>query len=199
MPQLDEIGIYLKGVWLLLQGKREGFDWLDLSATGVWRSFAAILWCLPAMAVSWAAWRMFYLANMPDGTEAGLAFIAKLFVVDVATWILPVVLIAALATPLGYAEALAAIIVITNWLSIPTFYGMAFPAAIRLVIPGSEGLTGMMSLLVLIAIIAAIYRLLKIITGGEQTLLAATLSALFVLPSLMIGEVLQRSFGLLPP
>lgn len=198
MPQLDEIGIYLRGVWMLVLGKPEGFDWLDLSASGVWRSFAAILWCLPAMAVSWSAWRMFYLANMPDGSTAGLAFIAKLFIVDVATWILPILLIVLLARPLGYGQALGAIIVVTNWLSIPTFYGMAFPAAIRLVVPGSEGLTGMLSLIALVAIIVAIFRVLKVITGGDQTLLAATLSALFILPSLMIGEMLQRSFGLLP-
>ncbi|KQS81120.1 hypothetical protein ASG25_06380 [Rhizobium sp. Leaf384] len=198
MPQLEDIGIYLKGVWMLVLGKPEGFDWLDLSAAGVWRSFAAILWCLPAMAVSWSAWRMFYLINMPEGTTAGLAFIAKLFIVDVATWILPILLIVVLARPLGYGQALGAIIVVTNWLSIPTFYGMAVPAAIRLVIPDSDGLTGMLSLMALVAIIIAIFRVLKVITGGDQTLLAATLSALFILPSLMIGEAMQRSFGLLP-
>jgi hypothetical protein len=198
MPQLDEIGIYLKGVWMLVLGKTEGFDWLDLSAGGVWRSFAAILWCLPAMAVSWSAWRMYYLANMPDGSPAGLPFIAKLFLVDVATWIVPVLLIVALARPLGYAKALAPIIVSTNWLSIPTFYGMALPAAIRLVVPGSGELTALLSLLALIAIIIAIYRVLKMIAGSEQTLLAVALSALFILPSLMLGEILQRSFGLVP-
>jgi hypothetical protein len=197
MPQLEEISIYLKGLWLLVSGKPEGLDWLDLSAIGVWRSFAAILWCLPAMAVSWGVWRLFYLANMPAGTEAGILFIAKLFVIDLIAWIFPLMLIAILARPLNYDGDLAAIIVSSNWLSVPVFYAMAVPAAIRLVVPESDGLTSLLSLIFLISVFAVIFRLMKTITNN-QILLASALTLMFTLPSFMVGNRLQAYFGLMP-
>ncbi len=197
MPQIEEVGAYIRGIWLLIFGDKSGYDWLDITALGVWRSFAAILWCLPAMAVSWGAWRLYYLANMPVGSEAGLPFILKLLLVDLATWILPLLLMAALAKPLGYAEHLAVIIIATNWLWVPVFYAMAVPAAMRLILPGSEGLTSLLSLILLMAAFMAVFRLMKTI-ANNQTLLAAALSSLLILPSLMLGEGLQRYFGLMP-
>ncbi|MNL75668.1 hypothetical protein D3C87_2015160 [compost metagenome] len=74
---------------------------------------------------------------------------------------------------------------------------MAVPAAIRLVIPGSEGLTSLIWLMLLFVSIGVLFRLLRIITGN-QTLLASALTALFLLPSMMMGELLQRFFGLIP-
>ncbi|MDQ0318744.1 hypothetical protein QO002_000882 [Pararhizobium capsulatum DSM 1112] len=197
MPQLEEIGTYLKGIWLLLSGDKRGFDYLDLSAIGVWRSFASILWCLPAMAVSWGAWRLYYLANMPQGTPAGLTFILKLFLIDLSAWVLPLALIAVLARPLAYSEILADVIVTSNWISLPIFYAMAVPAAIRLVIPGSEGLTALLSLVTLVVSFAAVFRLIKTI-ASPHALLAFALTTLSILPSLIIGELMQRALGLFP-
>jgi hypothetical protein len=197
MPQIEEIGNYIKGIWLLVLGDRSGFDWLDITALGVWRSFAAFLWCLPAMAVGWAAWRLYYLANMPQGAETGLVFILKLLFVDVAMWVVPLVFVAALAKPLGYGELLAPIIITSNWLAVPIVYAMAVPLAIRLVIPNSEGLTSLLSLILLLANFTAIFRLVKTI-AKDQTLLASALSALLILPSLMLSESLPRVLGLMP-
>lgn len=197
MPQIEEIGAYLKGVWLLILGDRSGFDWLDITVTGVWRSFAAFLWCLPAMAVGWAAWRLFYLEQMPTGTETGLGFILKLFLVDLTMWIVPLVLVAVLAKPLGYGDMLASIIISTNWLAVPTVYAMAVPLAIRLVIPGGQGLAYLMSLILLLVNFTVIFRLVKTVTNN-QLLLASAISALLILPSLMLSEALPPLLGLMP-
>jgi hypothetical protein len=197
VPQIEEVGNYIKGVWLLILGDKTGFDWLDITALGVWRSFAAFLWCLPAMAVGWAAWRLYYLANMPQGAETGLVFILKLLFVDMAMWVVPLVFVAALAKPLGYGELLAPIIITSNWLAVPIVYAMAVPLAIRLVIPNSEGLTSLLSLILLLANFTAIFRLVKTI-ARDQTLLASALSALLILPSLMLSESLPRVLGLMP-
>ncbi|OBZ96826.1 membrane protein [Pararhizobium polonicum] len=197
MPQIEEIGIYIKGLWLLIIGDRSGFGWLDISAAGVWRSFAAFLWCLPAMAVGWGAWRLFYLAQMPSGTEAGLLFILKLFLVDVVIWVLPLILIAVLAKPLGYEEMLAPLVITTNWLSVPMSYAMAFPLALRLVLPGSEGLSSLLSFIFLVVNFTAIFRLVKTIANG-QLLLASAISALLILLPLMLSDVVPELFGLVP-
>jgi hypothetical protein len=197
MPQIEEVGAYLKGVWLLILGDRSGFDWLDITAIGVWRSFAAFLWCLPAMAVGWAAWRLFYLEQMPTGTETGLGFIMKLFLVDMTMWIVPLVLVAVLAKPLGYADMLASIIISTNWLAVPTVYAMAVPLAIRLVLPGGQGLAYLLSLILRLVNVTVIFRLVKTVTNN-QLLLASAISALLILPSLMLSEALPPLLGLMP-
>nr|WP_234822709.1 hypothetical protein [Ensifer adhaerens] len=197
MPLLDEVLAYIRGLWLLAQGKEEGFRWLDFSESGLWRSFTSMLWCLPAIAVTWASWRLYYLSVMPDGTTIGIGFIFKLLVVDLVSWLLPLVLIAILSRPLGFAGAVVPIVVTTNWLSVPLSYAMAVPAAIRVVIPGSQGLTSFIWLTLLVISIAVLFRLLRMVTGN-QTLLASALTALFLLPSMMIGDLLQRFFGLIP-
>jgi hypothetical protein len=134
---------------------------------------------------------------MPTGTTVGFGFVFKLLVVDLASWLLPLVLVFVLARPLGFAAAVVPIVVTTNWLSVPLSYAMAVPAAIRLVIPGSEGLTSLIWLVLLFVSIGILFRLLRIITGN-QTLLATALTALFLLPSMMMGELLQQFFGLIP-
>ncbi|OMQ45146.1 hypothetical protein [Ensifer sp. 1H6] len=197
MPLLEEVLSYIKGLWLLIQGNGEGFRWLDFSESGLWRSFTAMLWCLPAIPVTWASWRLYYLSAMPTGTTVGFGFVFKLLVVDLASWLLPLVLVFVLARPLGFAAAVVPIVVTTNWLSVPLSYAMAVPAAIRLVIPGSEGLTSLIWLVLLFVSIGILFRLLRIITGN-QTLLATALTALFLLPSMMMGELLQQFFGLIP-
>ncbi|ANK71207.1 MULTISPECIES: hypothetical protein [Ensifer] len=197
MPLLDEVLAYIRGLWLLAQGNEEGFRWLDFSESGLWRSFTSMLWCLPAIAVTWASWRLYYLSVMPDGTTIGIGFIFKLLVVDLVSWLLPLVLIAILSRPLGFAGAVVPIVVTTNWLSVPLSYAMAVPAAIRVVIPGSQGLTSFIWLTLLVISVAVLFRLLRMVTGN-QTLLASALTALFLLPSMMIGDLLQRFFGLIP-
>ncbi|WP_065372246.1 hypothetical protein [Ensifer adhaerens] len=197
MPLLDEVLAYIKGLWLLAQGNEEGFRWLDFSESGLWRSFTSMLWCLPAIAVTWASWRFYYLSVMPAGTTIGFGFIFKLLVVDLVSWLLPLVLIAIVSRPLGFAGAVVPIVVTTNWLSVPLSYAMAIPAAMRLIIPGSQGLTSLIWLALLVVSVAVLFRLLRMITGN-QMLLASALTALFLLPSMMIGDLLQRFFGLIP-
>ena len=197
MPLLDEVLAYIKGLWLLTQGNEEGFRWLDFSESGLWRSFTSMLWCLPAITVTWASWRLYYLSAMPAGTTIGAGFIFKLLVVDLVSWLLPLVLIAILSRPLGFAAAVVPIVVTTNWLSVPLSYAMAMPAAIRLTIPSSQGLTSLIWLTLLVVSVAVLFRLLRMVTGN-QTLLASALTALFLLPSMMIGDLLQRFFGLVP-
>lgn len=197
MPQLEEISHYLRGIWLLLFNDQRGFDYLDNSATGVVRSFAAILWSLPAMAVIWGSTRFYYLANMPQGTSAGLPFILKLMAIDLITWVVPIALIAALAKPLAFGEMLADIIVTTNWISVPLLYAAAVPAALSLMVPASGDFAALLSLIIMMVSIAAVFLLLKTITG-KHMLLAVTLSALYLLPPLMAGEWLRNALDLFP-
>ncbi len=194
----EEVGIFLKGLWLLILGKSEGFGWLDISVSG-----GLALLCRHHLVPAGhdrllASWRLAYLSDMPAGTPTGLAFIAKLMIVDLLSWIVPLLLVAALSRPLGFGHAAGALIVATNWLSVPTYYAMAVPSALRLLLlPEAQGLSGLLSLLALIGALLALFRVCARRHGGTSVLSWA-LSALLVLPSLMLGDLLQRSLGLLP-
>ena len=197
MPGLDEVLYYLTGIWLLIRQKQEGFGWLDLTWRGLKRSFWAFAWCLPALAVIWASWRLYYLGNMPQGTTAGAEFVLKMLAIDIIGWLFPLVLIAALAGPLGYARHLATIVTASNWIAVPFAYATAIPFAITLVAPSAGAIGGLLLYAVFGASIILQYRLMWMCTG-KQGLLAAAITALFVLPPLLVGQSLQKFFGTLP-
>ncbi|MDF1631710.1 hypothetical protein [Mycoplana sp. MJR14] len=198
MPGLDEVLYYLTGIWHLVRKRQDGFGWLDLSWRGLVRSFWAFVWSLPALAVIWASWRLYFLARMPEGTGAGIDFVFKMFVIDAVGWMLPLALVAVLARPLGYAHQVATMIIASNWIGVPFAYATAIPFAISLVIPDFSAFSGLLLYAVFGASIALQYRLLWMCVG-KQSLLAATLTALFVLPPLLAGQGLQVLFGTLPP
>lgn len=52
MPSLSDVQTYLAGVFLLVRNRSEGFGRLDITADGFWNSFWAIVYALPALAVS---------------------------------------------------------------------------------------------------------------------------------------------------
>jgi hypothetical protein len=197
MPLLDEVLVYIKGLWLLIQGDREGYRWLDISEDGLWRSFTAMLWSLPALAVGWASWRLYYLSAMPSGTTVGFGFFVKLMITDLAGWLLPIALTAILARPLGFSIFVVPVIVTTNWLQVPLAYAMAVPAAMLLLVSGSADLVAVLWLLLIFANAALLFRLLRTVTAN-QNLLAAALTTLFLLSPLMIMQFLQHLFGLMP-
>jgi len=197
MPGLDEVLHYLNGIWLLLKQKPEGFGWLDLTFRGLLRSFWAFAWCLPAFAVIWASWRLYYLAGMPEGTPAGIGFIAKLLAIDVAGWLLPPVILAGLARPLGYGRQLATVITASNWISVPFGYAAAVPFALTLLVPASGPTAGLLLYAVFGVSVVLQYRLVFMCVG-RQRLLAAAMTAIYVLPPMIVGQELQHLLGTMP-
>lgn len=197
MPGLDEVLYYLNGIYLLLKQKQEGFGWLDLTSRGLARSFWAFVWCLPAFAVIWASWRLYYLAGMPAGTTAGLGFLSKVLLIEITGWLLPLVLLLALARPLGYGKHLATVVTASNWISVPFAYAMALPVALSLILPQSVLLAGLLLYAVFGASVMLQFRLVWMCVG-KQNLLAAAITAIYVLPPMIVAQELQSVLGTLP-
>jgi len=103
----------------LLEGRLDGLKWLDFSDRGFWRSWWALVFCLPPMLLSWAAFRITYLSTMPDGASTGPTFILGLAVVDISSWILCYLALAVVMTIVGYAAFIRPMIIALNWLSVP--------------------------------------------------------------------------------
>ncbi|MCP8896392.1 hypothetical protein KYK29_15805 [Shinella daejeonensis] len=197
MPGIDEVLHYQTGLWLLLRNKPEGFRWLDLTVRGLMRSFWAFVWCLPAFAVIWASWRLYYLANMPTGTSAGPGFFLRMLFIDAAGWLLPIVLLLLLARPLGFARQLAAVLTASNWIAVPFAYAAAIPFAMTLLLPDSAPFAGLLLYAIFGATVVLQFRLIRMCVG-QQALLAAAMTAIYVLPPMLAGDGLQRLLGTIP-
>ena len=74
MPSLKEIEYYLRGIVLLIQGKPQGFGYLDLTDRGMIRSFWAMVWCFPPTAISWVWWQTAFLRAHPPALILLLIF-----------------------------------------------------------------------------------------------------------------------------
>ncbi|EEW82240.1 conserved hypothetical protein [Brucella abortus NCTC 8038] len=95
-------------------GRKDGLNFLDISAEDFWASFYAIAVALPPLFASWVA----YAANLTAGREeAGTRFliVTRTAVVDIGAWLVPLVIIGLLAKRIGIAKRYATYVIAINW------------------------------------------------------------------------------------
>ncbi|CAN7181850.1 hypothetical protein LJR030_000344 [Rhizobium sp. LjRoot30] len=197
MPSFKEIQIYLKGLLLLIRLDPRGFGYLDLTDRGAMRSFWAILWCLPATAISWLWWHSAFLRAYPPGTRTGLPFFMRLAMVEMANWIVPLVLAGFLCLLFGLGKRFHAIVVVSNWLAVPLAYVYALIILMVLVLPGTEGFASLLWLGLLITLVFSLVRLLRMICG-QQPLMITTLILVLLVPTMLLSDLLQQYLGVYP-
>lgn len=156
MPPAEAIQDYLTGAWLLMTGRRDGLGRLDLSADGFWNSFFAIVVALPALIVGWVE-----VANGLGGESFAmrLSVVLRMAAVDLLSWILPIVLLALVARPLGIAHRFVPYVVATNWGSALFVWMMLPPAILDLFLPGAKDVSALLSLLLFVATLVLSWRL----------------------------------------
>lgn len=197
MPRLEEVRFYLKGLMLIALDKPEGQRYLDLTDRGMMRSFWAIVWCLPAIAVSWLWRRAMFLDGLPDSFRLGGVFYVRLGMVEAAGWILPVVLAGLMLFALGAAKYFPAVVVVNNWLSLPFSYAYTLLVAVLVLLPGAAGLVSLLWLMLIVALVVMLFRILNRVCE-KQALLAGTLTMLLLVPPLLLTDWLQRFLGVFP-
>ena len=118
MNLFGNLGDNLAGAWLIMRGRAEGLNRLDLSVEGFWRSFAAIVLIVPFAVVGLISQRTF----VEDGeaaadplTESGLGLESVALLGD---WLTFPLVFAAMARPLGLAARYVPFIVARNWASV---------------------------------------------------------------------------------
>ena len=197
MPTFREVKFYLTGLWFLFQQDDKGFGFLDLSDLGALRSFWAMMWAGPAIIVSWIWWRAAFLSNMSVGTEAGLLFFFRLALVEAANWLAPVILAGVLAWALGIGSRFSAIVTVTNWLALPVSYAYAFLIILMALLPALKGPVTVLWLALLLSLVFALFRILRMILG-DHTLTVATMTMVLLVPTMLLSEVLERFLGVFP-
>lgn len=197
MPTLKEVEFYLRGLWLLFKQDPSGFSCLDLTDRGAMRSFWAVLWALPAILISFAWWRLLYLQGLPEGTETGALFFFRLALVEASNWLFPLILLGVLSWIIGIGEKFASMVVVINWLALPVSYSYGLLVLVMMFLPGLAGLVALLWFLLMITVIAALFRIIRMIVG-DQLLMVSTIVLILLVPAMIIAEVLERYLGVYP-
>lgn len=197
MPGIDEVRFYMRGLVLLARHDPQGFRFLDLTDRGMMRSFWAIVWCLPAMIISWLWRRMLFMDGMPDGFRLGWIFYFRLGLVEAASWIFPLVIVGLMLFALGASRFLPAVVTINNWLAVPFSYAYTALLILLVFVPGAVGLVSLLQLVLVLMLVTMLFRILYIICE-KQNLMAGTLTMLLLVPSLLLADWLQRFLGIYP-
>ena len=192
---IDEVIERSLGALDLMLGRRQGgWDRLDVSADGFWNSFLAIPACAPAILIillSHTRWLQ------SAGIEASTpAVLGMLVVIELANWVLTLLIVALLARPLGIADRIPHLVVALNWGSVTFAYARAIPSALTLVTGVGEFLAVAM-LVLTVAMLVLYWRLLA--AAANATVAVPT--ALFI-ATVAFGYALsiaaQSSLGLVP-
>lgn len=191
MPTFEEIIRFLTGAWRLMMGRREGLQLLDLSADGFWSSFYSIAVAIPPLFVGWVAYADSIAADTESSASRILTLLALAFV-DIAGWILPLILLALAARPAGIADRFVAYVVASNWGSVITSW-MVLPAGLlRLFFPDSPELAVSVGFTIFLVTLVLSWRLTNaaidkgpaVATGVFVAMVAASIATVITLQSL---------------
>lgn len=190
MLSADEIQSSLTGAWRMMLGKSEGLRQLDLSADGFWNSFFAIVVAAPALIVGWVG-----IANT-TGETAGSRFelLLKLAFVDIGTWVLPLLALAAIAPRAGLGGRFVHYVVASNWASAIIAWVMLPGALIRLLFPAADQASGLVSLLLFFVSLIFSWRMTNQAIGKGAAMATAVFAGMFV-ASLIVLFALQKLIG----
>jgi hypothetical protein len=196
MLSADETQSALVGAWRLMLGKADGLRLLDLTADGFWNSFFAIVVALPAMIVSWVG-----IANEigdPDAFAGRAGLVVRLATIDIGTWVLPLVGLALIGPRVGIGGRFVHYVVASNWASAIVAWVMLPSALVRLFVPASDQVVGLVSLLLFALTMVLTWRMTNVAIGKGASVGTAVFAGMFV-ASLIVLFALQALLGVSVP
>lgn len=197
MPTLKEVEFYLTGLWLLFRQDPKGLTHLDFSDRGALRSFWAAFFVLPTTLLTFLWWRSIYLQTLPEGADVGALFFFRLGLVEIANWIVPLVLVGLLSWLVGIGDKFLSIVVISNWLTLPVAYGYGVVLLIMMLLPSLTGLAVILSYLLALALVITLFRIFRMVLG-EHVLTIATVTMVLLVPTMILSELLERYLDIYP-
>jgi hypothetical protein len=197
MPDWDEIQRYLWGVWRMMTGHADGLDQLDFSEDGFWQSFHAITVSLPPLIVGWIIFANDMIVLRPE-TGSRLSIMGRVAFVDLASWVLPLVVLAFVVKPLGISKRFSPYVVASNWGTVIGAWLMVPATLVRTLMPGWPSFSTGFGLLLYAAVMVLTYRLTHVALKRSYAWSAAFFVAL-IAGSLFLMILLQNVLGIAPP
>ncbi|RRH97219.1 transporter [Mesorhizobium tamadayense] len=193
MLSTDETFASLAGAWRLMLGNADGLRMLDLSADGFWNSFFAIVVAAPALIVGWVG-----IANEigdPNAFAGRLSMLIRLATVDIGSWVLPLVALALVAPRAGIGGRFVHYVVASNWASAIIAWLMLPSALLRLFLPSTNEISGLVSLLLFALSMVLTWRMTNTTIGKGAAAGTAVFVGMFV-ASLLVLFGLQALLGI---
>ncbi|AAN34200.1 hypothetical protein P053_01595 [Brucella abortus 01-4165] len=194
MPSLDDIFRYFRGAWKMMLGRKDGLNFLDISAEDFWASFYAIAVALPPLFASWVA----YAANLTAGREeAGTRFliVTRTAVVDIGAWLVPLVIIGLLAKRIGIAKRYATYVIAINWGNALLAWLFTPITLLQLFFPGRFDVATLFAFVMFGISIVLSYRLTFVALQRPHTYAAPFFACVFI-GSLFLTALLQQLLGI---
>lgn len=194
MPSLDDIFRYFRGAWKMMLGRKDGLNFLDISAEDFWASFYTIAVALPPLFASWVA----YAANLTAGREeAGTRFliVTRTAVVDIGAWLVPLVIIGLLAKRIGIAKRYATYVIAINWGNALLAWLFTPITLLQLFFPGRFDVATLFAFVMFGISIVLSYRLTFVALQRPHTYAAPFFACVFI-GSLFLTALLQQLLGI---
>jgi len=192
----DEIQTSLAGAWRLMMGKPDGLRLLDLSAEGFWNSFQALLVAVPALVVGWVG-----VANEigdPLIVSGRFSMVVRLALVDLGSWVLPLVALALVAPYAGIGNRFVHYVVASNWASAIIAWMLLPSALMRLFMPSAGEAATLVALLLFLASLVLGWRMTNAAIGKGPAVGSAVFAGMFA-TSLVVLFSLQSLLGIVIP
>ncbi|ESY20850.1 transporter [Mesorhizobium sp. M1060] len=196
MLSVDETSSSLNGAWRLMLGKADGLRLLDLSADGFWNSFFAIVVAAPAMIVGWVG-----TANEigdPNAFAGRLGMLIRLATVDLGSWLLPLVVLALVASRAGIGDRFVHYVVASNWASAITAWMLLPSALIRLFLPSGNPVAELVWLVLVVLSLVLSWRMTNAAIGKGAAVGSAVFAGMLVV-SLAVLFALVALLGITVP
>lgn len=184
----------LLGAWRLMMGKADGLRLLDLSADGFWNSFYAIVLALPALAMNWVPVATDTLGA--DATAAAkLGYVLRLAVVDLGSWVLPLLALALASSAIGVRDRFVHYVVATNWATVPMVWIMLPPSLMAIFVPQSGDFVSIIALVLFVVTMVLTWRVTNAAIGKGPAVGTGVFAGMFV-ASIIVMILLQSLVGI---
>ncbi|WP_315925885.1 transporter [Mesorhizobium sp. SP-1A] len=196
MLSAEETQASLAGAWRLMFGKADGFRLLDLSADGFWNSFFAMAVAAPALVVGWVG-----IADEigdADAVAGRFGLVLRLAAVDLGSWVLPLIVLALVASRIGIGGRFVHYVVASNWTSAIIAWLMLPAALVRLFVSAGSQVAAVVSLLLFLVSMVLTWRMTNAAIGRGAAVGTAVFVGMFVV-SLAVLLFLQSMLGVTVP
>lgn len=194
MPTLDDIHRYFHGVWRMMRGRPDGLALLDISAEGFWQSFYAMLVAVPPLLAGWVVYAA-DIARADDEAGLRLNIVLRSAMVDLISWVLPILVLGLLARRIGIARRFAPYVIASNWGTALIAWLFVPLTLVRLFLPIAPEIVALLLIMLFGLSIVFSYRLTQVALQRPHTFALPFYIVLFI-GSILITVALQHLFGI---
>jgi hypothetical protein len=194
MPPFEYVQRHLGAAWQMMNGRADGLRALDISADGFWNSFFGIVVALPPLIVSWVSYADLS-EDLSETFRDRMSVVGKLAVIDLSSWIVPIVGLALVAKRAGLGDRFVHYVIASNWSTAIIAWLMVPPSIVLLFAPDAREFTSLLSLVLFILSLVFDWRMTNSALGKGPAV-ATMLFAGMIFTSLVILLALQWAFDI---